>query len=81
MPGRAGLRAVRESLSATDCQNCQEGTPMRVISCQLCGQSAEAANDEELIKIAREHVDQAHPDVKVSDDQLRQIVKQDAKDK
>jgi predicted small metal-binding protein len=54
---------------------------MRVISCQLCGQSAEAANDEELFKIARQHVDESHPDVKLSDDQLRQVIKQDAKDK
>jgi predicted small metal-binding protein len=54
---------------------------MRQIDCPACGQHAEAANDEELFKIARAHADQAHSDQKLTDDQIRQIVKQNARDK
>jgi hypothetical protein len=54
---------------------------MREITCRLCGQTAEAANDEALFQLGRQHINQAHPDVKVDDNQLRQIIQQDAHDK
>ncbi len=46
---------------------------MRVIDCD-CGATLQAANDDDLYKAAREHVDQEHPDMQLTDDQLRSLV-------
>jgi hypothetical protein len=46
---------------------------MRVIDCD-CGTTIQAANDDDLFKAAREHVDQAHPDMELSDDDVRRLV-------
>ncbi len=54
---------------------------MRAIDCPACGQHAEAENDEALFKIARAHADQVHADQKLSDDQVREIIRQNAKNK
>jgi len=53
---------------------------MRALDCD-CGQHLEAANDEELFERAREHVDRDHPDMGLSDEQVRGIVEQGAYDK
>ena len=50
---------------------------MRVIDCD-CGQTLQAANDEDLFRVAREHVDQAHPDMGLSDDQVRGLIEEQA---
>jgi hypothetical protein len=50
---------------------------MRVIDCD-CGHTLQAANDDDLFKAAREHVDQAHPDMKLTDEQVRDLVAQRA---
>jgi len=52
---------------------------MRVIDCQ-CGTTLKAANDEDLAKAVREHVNEAHPDTDLSDDQVHSMVAQDAYD-
>ncbi len=54
---------------------------MREITCPGCGQHAEAENDDALFKLSRAHADQAHADQKLTDDQVRQIIKQNARDK
>jgi predicted small metal-binding protein len=46
---------------------------MRVIDCD-CGQTLQAANDDDLVKQARAHVDEQHPDLDMSDDQVRELV-------
>ncbi len=46
---------------------------MRVIDCD-CGETVQAANDDDLFKAARRHVDEAHPDMDLSDDQVRELV-------
>jgi predicted small metal-binding protein len=46
---------------------------MRVLDCE-CGQTLQAANDDELLQAAREHVDQEHPDMDLSEDQLRGMI-------
>jgi predicted small metal-binding protein len=46
---------------------------MRMLDCD-CGHTLQAANDDELMRAAREHVDQEHPDMDMSDEQLRQLV-------
>jgi predicted small metal-binding protein len=46
---------------------------MRAIDCP-CGHRLEGENDDELVRLAREHVDSHHPDMQRSDDELRQLV-------
>jgi predicted small metal-binding protein len=52
---------------------------MRVIDCP-CGHRLEADDDEELIRLAREHMDSHHPAMPRTDEQIRQRVAQDAHD-
>jgi predicted small metal-binding protein len=46
---------------------------MRVMDCD-CGQTLQAGNDDDLVKEARAHVDQEHPDMQLSDEQVRELV-------
>jgi predicted small metal-binding protein len=52
---------------------------MRVIDCQ-CGTTLKAANDEDLASAVRDHVNESHPDPDLSDDQIREMVAEDAYD-
>ena len=46
---------------------------MRVIDCD-CGRTLQAANDDDLERATREHVDEAHPDLKLTDQQVHELV-------
>jgi predicted small metal-binding protein len=46
---------------------------VRALDCD-CGQQLEAADDEKLFENAREHVDQAHPERELSDQQIRNLI-------
>ena len=50
---------------------------MRVIDCQ-CGKTLQAANDEDLAEAVRNHVAEDHPDMEMSDDDVRQLVASEA---
>ena len=52
---------------------------MRGIDCP-CGHHLEAADDEELFRLAREHVDRDHLEMDRSDEQIRQRLAADAYD-
>lgn len=52
---------------------------MRAIECP-CGQHLEGADDEELFRLAREHVDRDHPETQRTDEQLRARITADAYD-
>ena len=52
---------------------------MRAIDCP-CGHRLEAADDEELFRLAREHVDHEHPEMDRTDEQIRAPVSADAYD-
>ena len=52
---------------------------MRVIDCQ-CGTTLQAANDEDLAKAVRDHVSESHPDMDLSDDQVEEMVAEEAYD-
>ena len=52
---------------------------MRVIDCQ-CGTTLKAANDEDLAKVVRDHVDESHPEMDLSDEQLKEMVAEQAYD-
>ena len=46
---------------------------MRVLDCD-CGQTLQAANDDDLTTQVRHHVDESHPDMEFTDDQVRELV-------
>lgn len=46
---------------------------MRVIDCD-CGRTLQAANDDDLAGAVKEHVAEDHPDMDLSDDQVRELV-------
>lgn len=50
-----------------------------MIDCQ-CGKTLQAANDEDLIEAVREHVDEEHPDMDLSDEQVEELVGSQAYD-
>ena len=52
---------------------------MRAIDCP-CGHRLEGADDEELFRLARAHVDRHHPEMERGDEQLRERVAADADD-
>ena len=52
---------------------------MRAIDCP-CGHRLVGADDEELFRLAREHVDRDHPEMERTDEQLRARVAADAYD-
>ena len=52
---------------------------MRAIECP-CGHHLEGADDDELFRLAREHVDRDHPEMQRTDDELWQRVAADAYD-
>jgi hypothetical protein len=52
---------------------------MRVIDCE-CGKTLQAANDDDLADAVRDHVSEDHPDMELSDDQVRELVSSQAYD-
>jgi rhodanese-related sulfurtransferase/predicted small metal-binding protein len=56
-----------------------EGDAMRGIECP-CGHHFEAADDDELFRLCREHVDREHPEMQRTDAQIRERVAGDAYD-
>ena len=52
---------------------------MRVIDCD-CGETLQAANDDDLVQATRRHVDEAHSEMNLSDDQVRELVESKAYD-
>ena len=50
---------------------------MRAIDCP-CGHRLEADDDEELFRLARDHVDRDHPEMERTDEQLRERIAADA---
>jgi MFS family permease len=55
------------------------GRAMRAVDCP-CGHHLEAENDDELFRLAREHIDRDHPEMQRTDDQLRARIAADAHD-
>jgi predicted small metal-binding protein len=43
---------------------------MRAIDCP-CGDHLEGADDEDLVRMARQHIEEHHPDMDRSEEQLR----------
>ena len=51
----------------------------RTLTCE-CGQTLTGRDDEELFRLGRQHIDQVHPDMKATDEQVRGLVSQKARD-
>jgi hypothetical protein len=51
----------------------------RLIDCP-CGHQLIGANDEELFALARQHVTEHHPGMQRSDEELRQLIRDRARD-
>ena len=56
-----------------------EEEKMRAIDCP-CGHHLEAADDDELFRLAREHIKRDHPEMDRSDQQIRERITADAYD-
>jgi hypothetical protein len=52
---------------------------MRAIDCP-CGHNLQGADDDELFRLAREHVDRDHPELQRTDAELRLRIATDAYD-
>jgi predicted small metal-binding protein len=52
---------------------------MRKLDCE-CGHTLEAQNDDELFGEARKHIAEVHPDMSLSDDEVRGLISSQAYD-
>ena len=52
---------------------------MRVIDCD-CGKTLQAGNDDDLARAVKEHVEESHPDLNLSDDQVLELIDRRAYD-
>lgn len=50
---------------------------MRMIDCD-CGRTLQAANDEDMLSVVRGHIDDEHPEMALSDEQIRALVSERA---
>jgi hypothetical protein len=50
---------------------------MRVIDCD-CGATLQAADDDDLSRVVRQHVDEVHPDMELDDEQVEALVAEQA---
>ena len=51
----------------------------RALDC-FCGQHLEGGSDEELFRLTQGHINQEHPNIRLTDEQIRQIVAEGAYD-
>jgi predicted small metal-binding protein len=52
---------------------------MRVIECNECGETLQAANDEELVRVLGAHLESEH-DVDADEEELQELVEGEAYD-
>jgi predicted small metal-binding protein len=77
--GLAGMASRKLAREASSSRMNHEENGMRAIDCP-CGHRFEAAEDAELFRLCREHVDTDHPEMERSDDQIRERIVADAHD-
>lgn len=51
----------------------------RTMTCD-CGESITGRDDEDLLRLGKQHVTLKHPDMKLTDEQLRAVIKAGARD-
>jgi MFS family permease len=81
LPSRTSSWPMRHDLLGSEATGRlgPRGGAMRAIDCP-CGHRLAGADDEELFRLAREHVDRNHPEMQRTDEQLRARVSADAYD-
>ena len=52
----------------------------RVVECNICGEPLSAATDEELLRQVRQHLESEHPDSGVDEEQMREMIADEAYD-
>jgi predicted small metal-binding protein len=52
---------------------------VRVVECDICGETISAANDEELARRVREHLESEH-DQQPTDEQVEAMIREEAYD-
>lgn len=52
---------------------------MRTMTCE-CGHRLVGHDDEELVRQGRDHIQMIHPDMKLSDEELRTMIAANARD-
>lgn len=53
---------------------------MRVVECNICGETLSAATDEELEQRLRSHLDSEHSSAQVGEDRARELIANEAYD-
>jgi predicted small metal-binding protein len=53
---------------------------MRVMECNICGETLAAANDEELLARLRQHMESEHPSTSFDEAQAREMIANEAYD-
>ena len=61
-------------------ENQSEGYQMRVMECNICGETLAAANDEELERRLRSHSESEHPSAGYDGDRARDQIADEAYD-
>ncbi len=51
---------------------------MRVLECNVCGETLSAADDDELLRRMREHNESAHPSASFDEAQARETIANEA---
>ena len=69
----------RAAPSTTQSRVTDQEDDMRAIECP-CGHHFEAADDYELFRLCREHVDRDHPGMERTDEEIRDRIAADAYD-
>ena len=73
------MAARLQALETNQSRITHQEDDMRAIDCP-CGHRLEGADDAALFGLAREHIDRDHPEMKRTDDQVRERVAADAYD-
>jgi predicted small metal-binding protein len=71
------MAASGQALETNQSRITHQEDDMRAIDCP-CGHRLEGADDAELFRLAREHIDTDHPEMERTDDQVRERVAVDA---
>jgi hypothetical protein len=71
------MAASGQALETNQSRITRQEDDMRAID-SPCGHRLEGADDAELFRLAREHIDTDHPEMERTDDQVRERVAADA---
>ena len=56
----------------------EDGDRMRVVECNVCGEALSAADDDELLRRLRAHIQEEHEPSSYEEEQARETIAQEA---